>query len=82
MGLDEETRKLVYYKLLHAEHSASTAAAREYPNGADWEKAYELEERLLANDRFELAKKYGYKEDDWGKIAVEGITKGWPTPPR
>ncbi len=82
LGLDEQTRKMVFYALIAAERSASAKSKRKYPSGADWEKAYDLEEKLLATSRSELAKKYGYDEGDWNKIAGEGLRKGWPEPPR
>jgi len=82
LGLEESTRKALFWKLVAAEHSASAAAELKFPAFADWEEAYALEQKLITASRSELAKEYGFDKGDWPKIVVEGIRKGWPGPSR
>ena len=80
-GFDEEMRKIVYWELVAIEREAAEIAMREYPNPADWEKQIALEEKLIAEGRAEVIGKHCLSSEAETGIAVEGIRKGWPTPP-
>ena len=83
-GLSEEKRKELFREIVSAERRAdqeTSAQAANVKNLADVKEYAKVTSDLKEKYKAALAKQYGIDGDQMSKITVEGVTKGWPTPP-
>ena len=75
-GLSEETRQGIFKESVAAEDRALAEAMERFPD-PDFQRQGALSSNLREQYNAEVARKYGLTEEELGKIAVEGLMKGW-----
>ncbi|MCB9852592.1 MAG: hypothetical protein H6819_05815 [Phycisphaerales bacterium] len=79
IGLTEEQRIKVFYRLVEAEDRAMDKAGANAADVSkfDGDKAHRLEEKYIK----QICNKYKITREQAKQIAMEGAQKGWPMPP-
>lgn len=78
-GLSEQRRKQVFREIAAAEDRATRDARARVPDSQIM-KQIDLERELGKKYKAKVVQQYGLTNDQFLKVTVEGVKKGWPAP--